>query len=355
MIAFSIVQVQIVVLIKLSIIIPIPTVAAAFSATTTKTTFTTSSTVIGRHPTTNDDAFHHPLHRLGLTPPHHNHYHHRSSHKTALSSSTLPTTLPMSESILRELDTKNYVVIPNYLPPNLVSALREDIAHLRSCNQFKIAKIGQDSTNALDEGIRVAETCFLGQGKLPDVPNGQRETLYGVIEGLRQTLSGNTALDNGSSPNTVAPALDANLSELLYAYYPNGGFYRRHLDAIPQSVSILRSYSLLLYLNSEWGEGDGGNLRIHLDSGGDEKPDGEEDNFVDVVPEGGTLVLFRSDIVAHEVLDTVKERMAVVGWYNRPYSSVDLDSLASGEDKVRSMMLIAAVGLVTVGVVGLLV
>jgi len=262
----------------------------------------------------------------------------------------------MSDSILSELDTKNYVVIPNYLPNDLVTALRNDVAHLRSCNQFKIAKIGQDATNTLDEGIRVAETCFLGKGKLSDVPQGgdARDTLYDVIEELRRTLSGNSALDP-SSINEVAPALDANLSELLYAYYPNGGFYRRHLDAIPQSVSILRSYSLLLYLNVDWKEGDGGNLRIHLDSGGDAKPPGEADNFVDVRPEGGTLVLFRSDVVAHEVLDTVKERMAVVGWYNRPVSSKDIGNIASEGDKVRSMMLIAAAGLVTVGVVGIFV
>lgn len=263
----------------------------------------------------------------------------------------------MSDSLLRELDSKNYVVVPNYIPDELVSALRNDVSHLRSSDRFNVAKIGQDSTNTLNEGIRVAETCFLGKGKLLDVEGGDRgmearDRLYDVIEDLRKALSGNSALDRSS---TTAPALDASLSELLYAYYPNGGFYRRHLDAVPQSVSVLRSYSLLLYLNRDWKDGDGGNLRIHLDSGGDARPEGEEEDYVDVVPEGGTLVLFRSDMVAHEVLDTVKERMAVVGWYNRPFTSGDVGSLASEEDKVRSMMLIAAMGLVTVGLVSLIV
>jgi len=53
---------------------------------------------------------------------------------------------------------------------------------------------------------------------------------------------------------------------------------------------------------------------MHLDSGGDELPPGEEPNFFDVNPEGGTLVLFESDAIPHEVLDTQQERMAVVGW-----------------------------------------
>ena len=86
----------------------------------------------------------------------------------------------------------------------------------------------------------------------------------------------------------------------------------------------MRSYSLLLYLNEDWTEEDGGQLRIHLDSGGDFLPPGEEPKYIDVEPRGGTLVLFKSDQIPHEVLDTKAERVAVVGWYNRPYSSADL-------------------------------
>ena len=137
---------------------------------------------------------------------------------------------------------------------------------------------------------------------------------------------------------------------MLYAYYPKGGFYRRHTDAVPNSASILRSYSLLLYLNDEWKESDRGQLRVHLDSGGDFLPDGEDPNYVDVEPRGGTLVLFKSDRIPHEVLDTNAERTAIVGWYNRPYTSADISSLASEEDKTRGMMLTVAAALVTVGV-----
>ena len=35
---------------------------------------------------------------------------------------------------------------------------------------------------------------------------------------------------------------------------------------------------------------------------------------VDVVPSGGTLVLFASATVPHEVLPTRRERLAIVGW-----------------------------------------
>jgi len=35
-------------------------------------------------------------------------------------------------------------------------------------------------------------------------------------------------------------------------------------------AQVLRTYSYLLYLNQDWQEGDGGELRIHSDNGRDE-------------------------------------------------------------------------------------
>lgn len=42
----------------------------------------------------------------------------------------------------------------------------------------------------------------------------------------------------------------------------------------------------------------------------------------DIAPEGGTLVLFDSVSVPHEVLATkVRERLAVVGWFHEKLNS----------------------------------
>jgi SM-20-related protein len=147
--------------------------------------------------------------------------------------------------------------------------------------------------------------------------------------------------------------LDSSLTELLYAYYPRGGFYRRHRDAIPGSASVLRTYSLLLYLNKDWTSKDGGELLLHLDSGGDELPDGEEPNFVKVEPKGGTLVLFKSERIPHEVLDTNAERLAVVGWYNRPLTASDLSSLGGVDSSLQPILLGISAALVTLGVINL--
>lgn len=282
----------------------------------------------------------------------------RSSHSRLeplnLSSSTIPR---ITADDTRDLNKNGYVILDNFISSDLALELKSDVANLRSKGKFKIAKIGQDSTNTLNTDIRVAETCFLGETKLQDVPNGARQKLYDILDGVRSDLSGNPLLDEVDSNGQLekaAPSLDPSLSELLYAHYPLGGFYRRHVDSVQNSASVLRTYSLLLYLNDEWKESDGGCLRIHLDSGGDYLPINEEPNFIDVEPKASTLVLFKSDKIPHEVLDTTVERNAVVGWFNRPLSSADISSLASESNKVRGAMLAVAAGLVTFGVISII-
>ena len=91
--------------------------------------------------------------------------------------------------------------------------------------------------------------------------------------------------------------------------------YPRHVDNVsPPSVgggSDYRKLTAILYLNPNWREGDGGELRLYLkDAGGvaaaaaiDGGSDGNVDRYVDLSPVGGRLVLFWSDEVPHEVLE----------------------------------------------------
>jgi SM-20-related protein len=247
----------------------------------------------------------------------------------------------ISQGQLDELSKNGYVIMDNFIPEDLQEALREDVKSLREKSKFNIAKIGQDATNTLNTEIRVAETCFLGNNKLSDVPSEARSQLYKILDQVRQDLP---------------QPLDASLSELLYAHYPSGGFYRRHRDAIPGSASTLRKFSLLLYLNKDWKEEFGGRLRMHMDSGGDFLPEGEAPNYMDVDPSGGTLVLFQSDKLPHEVLDTQVERVAVVGWYNRPVTAGDIAELSGSDaNPVRIIGLAVAAALVTVGLVNMIV
>ncbi|KAL7519944.1 hypothetical protein ACHAWX_004698 [Stephanocyclus meneghinianus] len=264
----------------------------------------------------------------------------------------------LTQEHIDTLSHKGYVVIPNFLPRDLVDELRDDILRLRSGGAFREAKIGQDSTNNLNKSIRIAETCFIGRNRPEliriigsDSIRDRESGLYDVLDGLCDSLSGICSKESEAR-------LDNSLTELLYVYYPSGGFYRRHRDSIPNSASVLRKYSLLLYLNKEgWTpQTDAGQLRIHLDGGGDAVPDGVKPNFVDVDPLGGTLVLFKSELIPHEVLDTNSERFALVGWYNRAVTAADIGSLgeAGSSGMIRMGMLAVALLMVTFGVTSII-
>jgi SM-20-related protein len=250
----------------------------------------------------------------------------------------------LSPAQLQQLQEQKYVIVPNFLAPAFAEAIRRDIQSLRSAWQFRQAKIGQDATNTLNTEIRVAETCFIGPDKREfnrQHPYAAREELYTVLDAVRQSL-----MDATQVP------LDEALSELLYAYYPNGGYYRRHVDAMPGSASFLRQYSLLLYVNDEtWDvETDGGSLRLYLNT------EEEHSSTLDVPPTSGTLVLFQSNAIPHEVLDTTRERCVVVGWYNRPFRAADAAQIAPTGDVTtwRLGLLAVAAALVTIGLVQLL-
>ncbi|HEY5930165.1 MAG TPA: 2OG-Fe(II) oxygenase, partial [Burkholderiales bacterium] len=62
------------------------------------------------------------------------------------------------------------------------------------------------------------------------------------------------------------------------------------------------------YLNQDWRDADGGELRLYLER----EP---LTRHVDIRPDGGTLVLFLSEKFPHEVLPAKRERHSLTGWF----------------------------------------
>ncbi|QNA42948.1 2OG-Fe(II) oxygenase [Lacibacter sediminis] len=89
--------------------------------------------------------------------------------------------------------------------------------------------------------------------------------------------------------------------EFHYALYEQGSFYKKHLDQFKNNNS--RKYSMIMYLNSEWKEGDGGELSIH-----------HHDHTENISPTSGKTVFFKSSELEHEVLLSNKPRMSITGW-----------------------------------------
>ena len=100
--------------------------------------------------------------------------------------------------------------------------------------------------------------------------------------------------------------------EVHYVRYPEGGFFQRHVDDfVDGDAAHRRSVSFILYLNEPelaWRESDGGALRVH--------PSG-----IEYLPDAGSLLLFDSMQVQHEVLPTRRERTCLVGWFHAPCES----------------------------------
>jgi SM-20-related protein len=90
-----------------------------------------------------------------------------------------------------------------------------------------------------------------------------------------------------------------------YALYPPGAGYSRHLDRF--RADDRRTVSFVVYLNSEWPEGSGGELEA--------EPSGGE--ILRIAPLPGRAVVFLSAEVPHAVLPATRERISFAGWFRR--------------------------------------
>lgn len=90
-------------------------------------------------------------------------------------------------------------------------------------------------------------------------------------------------------------------SEFHIAKYPAGTHYERHIDQFNERSN--RQITVLIYLNQNWKERDGGELKMYL-----------ENETKLVKPIAKRLLLFRSATIEHEVLKTHTPRYSLTGW-----------------------------------------
>lgn len=136
-------------------------------------------------------------------------------------------------------------------------------------------------------GLRGDATLWLDD---PACGPAARE-LLAALDGLRQDLNRKLLL-----------GLDE--VEAHFAHYPPGASYARHRDRFRSDDA--RVLSLVLYLNPDWPDDAGGQLRLHL-------PDGP----VDIAPRLGTVAIFLSAEVDHEVLPATQPRYSIAAWFRQ--------------------------------------
>jgi SM-20-related protein len=150
--------------------------------------------------------------------------------------------------------------------------------------QFKKAGIGKSHDKQINESIRGDYIQWIDNANAVPPIHIYLERLSKLTTFLNQSLF-----------------LSLKDVEMHMTIYPTGSFYNRHLDQFKKDDH--RKLSVICYLNENWKEDEGGQLRVYF-----------TEQHRDYFPTAGKLVCFRSDLLEHEVLPATRQRLSLTGW-----------------------------------------
>lgn len=197
----------------------------------------------------------------------------------------------MYSALIEGLAGAGYAVTHDLFDASLLRGLREIAVHAASEGELTTASVGRGVRRHQEAGVRGDSTLWID----PASVHPAEVAWLAAMEGLRYDLNRELALGVFSL-------------ETHYAFYAPGARYARHSDR--HSGTAARVVSTVLYLNDEWGDTDGGALRLFIGQGDEEIP-------LDVMPRFGCFVAFLADRFEHEVLPAGRERWSVTGWMRR--------------------------------------
>ncbi len=175
-------------------------------------------------------------------------------------------------------------IAENFLSEVLASHLKENLNLLYSGRQMLSAGTGNEAVAIQNKLIRGDKIYWLDRKHNDPYENDFFDLMDSFVSHLNSTCyTGITGY------------------EFHYTLYETGSFYKKHLDQFRNNGS--RQYSMIMYLNADWKENDGGELRIH-----------HIDSQQNISPVNGKSVFFKSSELEHEVLLTNKPRLSITGW-----------------------------------------
>lgn len=190
---------------------------------------------------------------------------------------------PVFEAIADGLAEHGYAVKDQFLSQPEVDEILKG-GEFQTSADFKKAGIGNKQSLQIQESIRGDYIKWLHKTESSEAVQVYLKRLEELIQYLNQSLF-----------------LSLKDFEVHMTVYPEGSFYKRHLDQFKKDDH--RKLSVILYLNPDWREEQGGQLRMYLPG-----------NTKDFLPLAGRLVIFRSDAIEHEVLPATRERLSITGW-----------------------------------------
>ncbi len=201
-----------------------------------------------------------------------------------ISVADMNTWLPL-DRIAEGLHERGYIVLPNVLTTTIVAALIDALDKREV--EMRPAKVGRGGDQRSNAFVRRDRITWL------DPQDPALAEWFDAMLTLRLALNERLFLG----------LFDF---ECQLAHYAPGGFYRRHLDAFRGRSN--RRVSLVTYLNRGWLPDQGGELVMY----------GAEHALASqlkITPELGTMVLFLSQDIPHEVLTASRDRYSVAGWF----------------------------------------
>ncbi|HSO05922.1 MAG TPA: 2OG-Fe(II) oxygenase [Pelomicrobium sp.] len=201
-------------------------------------------------------------------------------------------------NVIDALVDRGVAVSRDFLPMAAVAALAQEARALYADGGFRQGGVGRGGGRTLASDIRGDQVRWLDEAAATPPQAVFWQALHALMAELNAALYLGLAEFEGH-----------------YAAFPPGAHYLKHLDRFAESDA--RVISAVLYLNDGWTAGLGGALRLYGEGG-----------WEDVLPEAGTLVVFRSDSVYHEVLPASRLRFSLTGWFRRRGASL-LETIAA--------------------------
>jgi SM-20-related protein len=196
---------------------------------------------------------------------------------------------PLYEQIIDDLLQQKYSIVEHFFSKEEVLALRSSLLQKYEEDRFRKSAIGNQANEKVIGAIRGDFILWLDETNASDAEAHFFARLNDFKEYLNRTCF-----------------MGINEKEFHYAVYPEGTYYKRHLDTFQNDSR--RKLSLVCYLNGEeWKPEYGGELTIYLNGDGGEKA-------IDIYPVQGRMVVFESQVLEHEVKPVKRERMSITGW-----------------------------------------
>ena len=190
----------------------------------------------------------------------------------------------LNDTFLDQIENQGYAVIDSFFPANKALEIALKLDELRGKHIFKKAGIGKEDDYQIDQSQRGDYIHWID----PENCEGPLAEVMAEFQELKQILNRSFYLG-------------IDHFECHYVHYPIGTHYLKHVDRHKSGSS--RIVSFVLYLNENWQDQDGGQLRIYRRDG----------TTADIQPQLGRLAVFLSEM-EHEVLTTHRVRNSITGW-----------------------------------------